>query len=142
MPLSRYSVGTYQPIRKRAHTQLVREHSVTVVSLWTDPGLKSGISVRKLISTYKKKKKKKRRQGMNFRTFSQNPRRRGKSPHTMWNRYRKTTSSYNKTSSGLLSGRRAGTWPFTQRSAPLCHSVCHQSQEGPAVLLQAPWPHT
>ena len=59
MPLSRYSVGTYQPIRKRAHTQLVREHSVTVVSLWTDPGLKSGISVRKLISTYKKKIEKK-----------------------------------------------------------------------------------
>ena len=29
MPLSRYSV---RPIRKRAHTQLVREHSATVVS--------------------------------------------------------------------------------------------------------------
>ena len=32
MPLSRHSVG---PVRKRAHTQFVREHSVTVVSvLW------------------------------------------------------------------------------------------------------------
>ena len=47
--------------------------------LWTDPGLKSGINVRELIST--KKKKKKRRRGMNCRTFSQNPRTRGKSHH-------------------------------------------------------------
>ena len=35
--------------------------------LWTDPGLKSGISVRGMISTLKKK----RRRGMNCRTFSQ-----------------------------------------------------------------------
>ena len=47
--------------------------------LWTDPGLKSGISVRKLISI--KKKKKKHRRAMNCRTFSQNPRTRGKSHH-------------------------------------------------------------
>ena len=34
--------------------QLVREHSGPVMAepLWTDPGLKSGISVRKLISTF------------------------------------------------------------------------------------------
>ena len=41
--------------------QLVKEHSVTVVSapepLWTDPGINSGINVRELISTSKKKKK-------------------------------------------------------------------------------------
>ena len=51
----------WEPIRKRAHTQLVREHLVTVVSacratvdwFWH----KSGISVRKLISTLGKKKK-------------------------------------------------------------------------------------
>ena len=43
--------------------------------LLTDPGLKSGISVRELISTLKKK----RRRGMNCRTFAQKPRTRGKS---------------------------------------------------------------
>ena len=48
--------------------------------LWTDPGLKSGISLRELIPTLKKKKKKRRR-GMKCRTFSQNPRTRGKSHH-------------------------------------------------------------
>ena len=43
--------------------------------LWTDPGLESGISAHELISIRKKKKKeKKHRQGMNGRTFSQNPR--------------------------------------------------------------------
>ena len=39
-------------------------------TLWTDPGLKSGISVRELSSTLKKKKKKRRRE-MNCQTFSQ-----------------------------------------------------------------------
>ena len=37
-------------------------------------------------------------------------------------KHRKTISSCNKTSSDLLSGRRAGTWPFIQRSAPRCLS--------------------
>ena len=46
--------------------------------LWIDPDLKSGIILPELISI---KKKKKRRQGMNCRTFSQNPRTRGKSHH-------------------------------------------------------------
>ena len=46
--------------------------------LWTDPGIKSGISVRELISTLKKKKKKPRRR-TNGRTFPQNPRKRAKS---------------------------------------------------------------
>ena len=50
--------------------------------LRTDPGLKSGISVRELISTYLKKNKKlKRRRGMNCRTFSPKSRTRGKSHH-------------------------------------------------------------
>ena len=44
--------------------------------LWTDPGITSGISVRELISTEKKKK---RWRGTNGRTFSRNPRKRGKS---------------------------------------------------------------
>ena len=48
--------------------------------LWTDPGLKSGIIVRKLISTSERIFKK-RRHGMNRRTFSQNPCKRGKSRH-------------------------------------------------------------
>ena len=38
--------------------------------------------------------------------------------YTTWYRHWKTIISCNKTSSGLLSGRRAGTWPFIQRSAP------------------------
>ena len=63
----------WESIRKPAHTQLAREHSVTMSQLaeplWTDPGLKSGISVRELISTWKKKKKPRR--GMNCRTLSQ-----------------------------------------------------------------------
>ena len=45
--------------------------------LWTDPGPKSGISLRELISTFKKK----RRRGMNSRTFSENPHTRRKSHH-------------------------------------------------------------
>ena len=49
--------------------------------LWTDSGLKSGISVRQLISTLKKQNKTKCSQGMNARTFSQNPHKRGKSHH-------------------------------------------------------------
>ena len=54
------------------------QSSLLVQQLWTDPG------VHNLISTLKKKKKekkKKRRQGINGRTFSQNPRKRGKSHH-------------------------------------------------------------
>ena len=44
-------------MRKRAHTQLVREHSSQLAELmWTDPGLKRGISARELISIEKKKK--------------------------------------------------------------------------------------
>ena len=48
--------------------------------LWTDPGIKSGISLRELISTSKEKEekkketKKKHRQGMNDRIFFQKPR--------------------------------------------------------------------
>ena len=64
MSLSRHGVRTY-----------LRERSPTVISarepLWTDHGLKSGISEWELISTLKKKKK--RRQGMNGQIFSQNP---------------------------------------------------------------------
>ena len=46
--------------------------------LKTDLAIKNRISVRELISTLKKKKS---RRGINCRTFSQNPRTRGKSHH-------------------------------------------------------------
>ena len=49
-------------------------------ALWTDPGLKSGISLRELISTLNKQtNKKKCGREMNCGTFSRNPRTRGKS---------------------------------------------------------------
>ena len=47
MPLSRPSVGTYQETNSHATRQGTLGHS----SLWTDPGLRSEISVRELIST-------------------------------------------------------------------------------------------
>ena len=74
--LSRFSVGTYQgnePTRSASGNTGPRSPQLTE-PLWTDPGLKNGISVRNLISTYpppQKKKKKKRRRGMNRRTFPQ-----------------------------------------------------------------------
>ena len=58
----------WEPIRKRAHMQLVRghsfghnrlsslSHSQLVEPLWTHPGIKSGISVRKLHFQRKRKK--------------------------------------------------------------------------------------
>ena len=48
--------------------------------LLTDPGIMSGTRVRKLIS-HLKKKRKKLRPGMNGRTFSHTPHKRGKSHH-------------------------------------------------------------
>ena len=52
--------------------------------LWTDLGIKSGISVPELISTLKKK----RRRGMNGRTFSSNARKRERSHHRLMNEFR------------------------------------------------------
>ena len=79
--LSRCPGIVWEPIRKQVHTQLVREHLVTVVSAhWATVDWswhKSGISVRELISTLKKRKK--RRRGINCPTFSQISRTRGKS---------------------------------------------------------------
>ena len=86
MPLSRQSVGTYQETSSHATRQGALGHNrLSSLSQWTDPGLKSGISVLELISTSKKKKKKKKRKrrrlGKYCRTFSQTPRTRGKSHH-------------------------------------------------------------
>ena len=65
--------------------QLVREHSVTVISAhWATVDCswpKEWKSVCELISTLKKRRKKKRRRGMNSRTISQNPCKQGKSHH-------------------------------------------------------------
>ena len=55
MLLSWHSVGTYQEISSQV-TQ--PQLSQLAKPLRTDPGLESGISVRKLISTTKKKKEK------------------------------------------------------------------------------------
>ena len=69
-------------IRKRVHTQLnTRSQSSQLAELmWSIPGVKSGLCVRKLISTLKKKKKKRRRRTI-CRTVSQYPHTRGKSHH-------------------------------------------------------------
>ena len=81
MPLSRQSVKTYQETSSHATRQGILGHSR--LSSLSRCGLilaqKSGISVRELISTYTKKNKKQCSRGMICRTFSQNPRTRGKS---------------------------------------------------------------
>ena len=53
MLLSRLSVGTYQETRSHATRQA--QSSQLAEPLWTDTGIKIGISVRELISTSKKK---------------------------------------------------------------------------------------
>ena len=59
MLLSRHSVGTYQEMSSHATHQgtFPSQSSELAELLWTDPGLESKISVRKLISTKKKKKR-------------------------------------------------------------------------------------
>ena len=83
MPLSRLcgnSSGKELTHNSSGNTR--SQSSLLAEPLCTDPGLKSGISVRKLICTLKKKKKKKTPlRGINCQTFSQNPRTRGKSYH-------------------------------------------------------------
>ena len=52
MPLSRHSVETYQEMSSHATRQGTSDQSSQLAEpLWTDPGVKSGISVRELIST-------------------------------------------------------------------------------------------
>ena len=61
MPLSRHSVGT-NSVNELARNLSgnIRQQSLQLVEpLWTDLCIKSGISVRELISTEKKKKEKK-----------------------------------------------------------------------------------
>ena len=59
MPLSRHGVGTYSETSSHTPCRGTFGHSCLssfTEPLWTDPGIKSGISVRELISTQKKKK--------------------------------------------------------------------------------------
>ena len=70
MLLSTHGGGAYQETTSHeTHQGTLSQSSQLAEPLWTDPGLKSGISVRKLISTLRQKERKKHRQGMNFRTF-------------------------------------------------------------------------
>ena len=57
MPLSKHSVGTYQEMSSHTTCQgTLGQLPHLAEPLWTDPGLRSGISVHKLIYTLKKKK--------------------------------------------------------------------------------------
>ena len=57
MPLSRHSVKAFQEMISHATRQETLSHSrLSSLSHWTNPGVQSEISVRKLISTFKKKK--------------------------------------------------------------------------------------
>ena len=84
---ARHSVGgnlSGNELTRNSSGNTRSQSSQLVEPLWTDPGLKSGISVRELISTYKKTKQKAKRKaggGMNCQAFSPNPRMRGKIHH-------------------------------------------------------------
>ena len=59
MPLSGHSVGSYPKMSSHATLSWNSrpQSSKLAEPLWTDPGIKSGISVRELNSNLKKKKK-------------------------------------------------------------------------------------
>ena len=84
MPLPWHSEGIYLEMSSHATCQgTFGQSSWLTEPLWTDPGIKSVISVHELICTSKKKEreKKKCRWTLNGRTFSPNPRKGGKSHH-------------------------------------------------------------
>ena len=64
--LSRHSVGTHQEnmLTRNWSGNARSQSSEFAEPLWTDSGLKSGISVRELISTSKKKKKMKKKKAL------------------------------------------------------------------------------
>ena len=80
MTLSRHSVETYHETGSHASRQGTLGHSPlsSLRHCGLIPAKESGVTVRDLISI-KENKKKQRRQEMNRRTFSPNPRMRGKS---------------------------------------------------------------
>ena len=84
-----------------------RQSSQLAEPLWTDPGLKSGISVHDLISTSRNNNKKRRR-GINCRPFSQNPLTRGKSH---------LTTKHNELLF-FLRVTSSGTWPLKKKKKP------------------------
>ena len=63
MPVSTHSVGTYRETSSRATCQgtFLPQSFHLAEPLRTDPGVKSGISMRELISTSRKRKKKKKK---------------------------------------------------------------------------------
>ena len=70
MPLCRQSVRTYQEASSHTtHQGTLSQSSQLAEPLWTDPGLKSGISVHDLISSLKKKVQK----GNELLNVSKNP---------------------------------------------------------------------
>ena len=83
MPLSRHSVGTYQEMSSHATHQgtFPSQSSELAELLWTDPGLESKISVRKLISTKKKKKEEAQAGNGLFNIIPKSSRMRKKSHH-------------------------------------------------------------
>ena len=93
-------------------------------SLWTDPGIKSGISARELISTSKKKKKKK--EGNEWSSIlSQNPGKPGKS-HRQVNNY--SCSRKQRELSVLLS------WQHSPYSALYKKMAIEQKQHNEYIL--------
>ena len=78
-------MGTYQEtieLTRNSSGRTRPQSSQLAEPLWTDPGLKNGISVRELISTLKKEGEKSGGGGgINGRTFSHNYRKQGKSHH-------------------------------------------------------------
>ena len=88
--------------------------------LWTDSDLKCGISERDLIFTFFFFLK--HRLGMNYRTFSQNPRTRGKSHHVVmqWAVFVYDAKATGKTSPTLLRFQVAkGSFMRTARNTPV-----------------------
>ena len=77
MQLSRQSVGTNPETNSHATCQGTLGSSQLAEPPWTDPGLKSGISVHELISI----KKKKAQAGNELSNILPEPRKRGKSCH-------------------------------------------------------------
>ena len=104
--------------------------------LWTDPGIKSGISVRELIFTSKKKKR--RRRGINGRTFSQNPHKRV--PPRLVPRGSNIlpkSSQARKSPPGLVPWDLLATIEFIQRSFSLLKTMVCECSFLPNSLLLA-----
>ena len=82
--LSRHSVGTYQgnELTHNLSGNTWPQSSQLAEPLWTDPGVKSGITERKVISTLKKKKRKNKTQAWNeYLNLPQKSSQQGKSHH-------------------------------------------------------------